>query len=659
MFAVSLRTLFHKVWPPPHCRHGKRRSWSPRRYRPRLRMLETRLTPSIDTWTGANHAVDNNWSDGLNWSLLAPPGVNDTVDFTNNASVQSFTSNVDAAFANSIAAITIDGIWDGTINLNNALSVTGSLELGSGTLNTGGGLTIGGSASDWVGGQINLGTNGFTNNGVLQVDTSARDLVLNATGTLLNNGALQEVGTNTLYLENGAVLANAAEAVFNFANNANVSHSGGGALSNYGTIEKTGGAGTSTISSFWASTGGVIDSESGVLDLDSNGATINGGTNGAALEAGVGGSTSAAIDLTGGQAVTYSGSFTGSGSGTVYLKSGTLVVPSAGVSFNMPAGMLQWSNGVIDVGSGGTFTNAAGSFLHADASSANLNITGNNNNPGGGLRNLGTMLLSGGNNLILGYSAVFTNAAGGTLNITSDASITLVNNGSLINAGTLKKTGGTGFTTIACPFSNTGTVQVATGSFTVSGAVTQISSGTLTTGTWVVSGTSRTPANLAITSASFSRIGSHAHVTVNGVHSNFLNLSNLASILAGGTLSLLGNQFLTVRGAFTNSGHLTLSAGSIFTANGNFTETSTAALTLHMGKVGTVNSMGTIVSNSGVISLAGSVAVTSTVVPAVASSFTVMDNEGNSPISGNFSGLAEGMTFHVTVGATVMTFQIT
>jgi uncharacterized repeat protein (TIGR03803 family) len=53
-----------------------------------------------DQWTGANFAVDTNSSDGKNWSLGAPPTPAETAVFTNNSSVKSFTSTVDAGFGN-------------------------------------------------------------------------------------------------------------------------------------------------------------------------------------------------------------------------------------------------------------------------------------------------------------------------------------------------------------------------------------------------------------------------------------------------------------------------------------------------------------------------------------------------------------------------------
>ena len=42
------------------------------------------------------------------------------------------------------------------------------------------------------------------------------------------------------------------------------------------------------------------------------------------------------------------GSYTGSGEGFVQLGGGDLVVGAGGASFNFPAGMFQWTAGVID-----------------------------------------------------------------------------------------------------------------------------------------------------------------------------------------------------------------------------------------------------------------------------------------------------------------------
>jgi hypothetical protein len=284
--------------------------------------------PTTDEWTGANFAVDSNWSDGANWSLGTPPSTSQTALFTNDASVKSFTSTVDPAFTNAIAALNIAN-WGGTLTVNSALSVTGNFTLASGTFGGGGAVSIAGTASQWTGGQIHVGAGGFTNSGTLNVDTSMGNLALTGSGTLTNHGTFNEAGTSSLLLENGVTLNNAGGGTFDFTSDGSVGQSGGGTLSNGGTLEKTGGTGNSTISSSFANAN-AITVTTGKLILASAGGVSTGGTFNV--------SKGATLDLTGGAVVAYQGTYTGIGSGTVALKSGTFQVATGGVTFNMPTG---------------------------------------------------------------------------------------------------------------------------------------------------------------------------------------------------------------------------------------------------------------------------------------------------------------------------------
>jgi hypothetical protein len=409
---------------------------------------------NVDQWTGANSAVDTNWTDGANWSLGAPPTAGQTALFTKNPSVKGFTATVDAS--STIANLDIDISWKGTIDVNNALSVTGNFAMASGTFGGSGAVTIAGSASRWTGGQLTLGSGGFTDNGSLTINPAGRTLDLAGPGSLTNTNTILQIGTGTLSLNN-ATLNNASEGTYIIQDNGSIAQSGGGTLLNAGVLEKARGTGTSTI-------------------------------------------------------------------------------------------------------------------------------------------------------------------AASTLN-------------------------------------NTGTVLVTAGTLDISATVTQISSNTLTGGSWTVKGSSGL-STLDITSGSFTTLGKGAKVELNGPLSTFTNLSGLAAIDAGASLTLAGDQSFTTAGALTNDGHLTLSPGSILTVSGNFTESSTGKLTLQMGMVGSSTEMGSLVSTTGTESLAGSLQVTATAVPAVGSSFAILDNEGNAAISGTFAGLPEGATFTVTTGGTTMTFQI-
>jgi uncharacterized repeat protein (TIGR03803 family) len=407
-----------------------------------------------DQWTGANAAVDTNWSDGANWSLGTPPTASETALFTNNASVNSFTSTVDAGFTNAIGGLVIDSTWGGTITVDSALTANGNFAMASGTLGGSGAVTVAGDAMRWTGGEIDLGPGGFTNTGVLNINTQAGDLVLSGAGTLTNDGTITEAGKNSLVLENSATLDNAGGAIFDLIANRGVSQSGDGTFTNAGTLEKAGGTGTCTIAT---------------TSLD-----------------------------------------------------------------------------------------------------------------------------------------------------------------------------------------NTGTVEVASGTLHISAAVAQVSGRTLTAGTWTVSGIAGAVPTLDITSVSkLTTIGSAAHVTLDGPGATFTNLSGLTTISPGGSLSLLDGQSFTTAGALTDKGRLTLRAGSVLTVQGSFTQIASGLLRIQLN-----TTPSQLVSTTGTVALAGELIVTSTVLPAVGTSFEVLDNGGNSAISGAFAGLAEGATFTVKRGTTDMTFQI-
>jgi uncharacterized repeat protein (TIGR03803 family) len=413
-----------------------------------------------DQWTGANSAADNNWSDGANWSTGSSPNPGQTAVFTNNASVQSFTSTVDTAFTNAVAGLSIDGTWGGTVTVNSPLAVSGNLTMASGTFGGSGAVSIGGAASQWTGGTIDLGSGGFTNTGTITADTTGGNLALSGAGTLTSTGTISQAGKNSLVLENSAVLSNTPGATFDLTDNGGITQSGGGTFTNAGTLEKTGGTGTSTIA---------------------------------------------------------------------------------------------------------------------------------------------------------------TTSLG-----------------------------------------NAGTVAVGSGTLDIAAGVAQVSGKTLTAGAWDVTGTGTVHAKLDITSAgSLTTLGAGAQVTLDGANATFTNLRGLRTIDKGAGLSLLGGAAFTTMGTLTDKGALTLGPASTLTVSGSFTQATTGVLTIDVGGTNTAPTFGQLVSTTGTVALAGSLKVTSTVVPAVGSSFEVLDNEGDTAVSGIFKALPQGATFKVKVGARRLTFQVT
>jgi uncharacterized repeat protein (TIGR03803 family) len=231
----------------------------------------------MDQWTGANFAVDTNWSDGANWSTGAPPTAGETAFFINNATVKSFTSTVDAGFACTVRGVDIRGSWGGTITVDSALSVTGNFMLGSGTFGGSGAVTIGGGVSLWYGGRIDVGSGGFTNTGRLQLAAGGGSLGLNGAGTLTNEGTIAQTGA--VVLENGATLTNAGRGTY-LIRSGSITESGGGTLVNAGTLVCVN---SGTIATTTLDNTGTVEVVHGTLDISAtvtqvSGSTLRGGT---------------------------------------------------------------------------------------------------------------------------------------------------------------------------------------------------------------------------------------------------------------------------------------------------------------------------------------------------------------------------------------------
>jgi autotransporter-associated beta strand protein len=547
-------------------------------FRPCFECLEGRLTPAINQWTGANHFFDHDWNDANNWSLNRAPNAGDAVLFTNNASTVFFTSNINVNFT--VASITIDSSWGGTINANSNLTVTGNFSLSSGAIGGNGAVSMGGTSCSWNGGTITTGTGGWTvtSTGKLTIDTTGANLTLNGGGTLTNNGIILEAGTNNLFINNGTTLSDSSTATYKFTNNSSITESGGGTFSNAGLLEKTAGTGTSFIQSTFNSTGGTIDSEVGTLSLDTAGGLISGGVSGAVLEAGVGGSTTAVLDLTGGTTVSYTGNFSGSGSGTVALDHGTLAVTNAGAGFNFTSSLFQWSAGTIDVGSGGTLTNTG--VMNLNTTSSNVVLNGSAAN-GGTLANSATINEAGGDNLFIDNHATLNNTA--TYDFTSDSNITESGVGTFTNASTglVEKTGGSGTSVILSTFNNNaGTIDSAAANTTLS----IDSAGGLINGA-----TLEADANATLDLTGGTTVSYQGAITGTGTGTLALDHGTLAITNAGATFTMGGSLFQWSAGTIDVS-----SGGTLTNASTSVLNLNTAGANLTLNGAGTLLNNGTI-----------------------------------------------------------------
>ena len=325
----------------------------------------------------------------------------------------------------------------------------------------------------------------------------------------------------------------------------------------------------------------------------------------------------ATLDLTGGQTVTYTGTLMGSGSGTVQLSGGTFAIGLGGATFNFPGSLFQWTGGVIST-SVGNLTNLG-----------TMNLAGSNDKDvynDGTLDNFGTIIQTGSGNLGLHSDGqaptTLTNEPGASYLIESNSGVDNPhgNQTAIVNEGTIEKTAGAGPSTILVngTLDNTGTIQADAGTLSIAATIAQISHGVLTAGTWNAENGSTLvfPSGSNITT-------NEANVTVSGTGALINTFGGMTT--NSGDFTLTNGAIGDTVGTLSNTGSLTVGAGSTLTVNGNYTQSSSASLTIGVGGASSGNEYGQL-NITGAANLAGSVTAST------ASGFTPSAGE-NFPIT--------------------------
>jgi hypothetical protein len=611
------------------------------RFKPGVETLEARTVPTTITWTGANTGMDNNWSDRLNWAGGVAPGARDIANFTNSGTL-SFTANVDMGFT--VAGVTIDGSWGGTINANSDLAVTGDFSLASGTLAGAANVTVSGRLT-WSGGTMSgTGSTTVTPSGTWLI--SGVDINLD-TRTLNNEGTATWTGQGNLLIgPDGAVINNEKGATWDFQFDASIV--GAGTLNtarfnNAGTLKKSAGNGNLThIDPMLVNN---IGTDLGTVEVSSGDLVLDGGDSGASHGNFIS-DTGSKLTFGGGTFTLMSDSLV-SGPGTVeftatptvsstvkvtglYTVTGTTLVDgnptgtsaTANFSSNVTVSSLTLLGGGVLTGTGkvtvsgaltwsaGTMSGTGGTGSTTVARTATLLIGGagasDETLDARTLNNQGKAVWTGSDNVILKNQAVINNLARASWDIQTDAHIDGPT-GTFNNAGTLKKTQGTSTTTIFCAFNNTGKLEVHTGTVDVVGTVSQFSGSTLTGGSWAVFGSAKVSATLTLGSAgSIDTIGSKTNVILSGLNSTFTNINGangLGKVLAGGSFSVLSGQSFTTTGNLDNAGSVILSRGML-TVTGTVAQLSGTSLTGGTWIVGPSSNLN-FPSGSNITSLAG------------------------------------------------------
>jgi hypothetical protein len=538
------------------------------------------------------------WSNPLNWLQKVTPQAGDTVLFTDNVTEQyvdsngngfthqgpeDFNSTVDAAFT--VAGLTVDGTYNygshiASLSVNNPLAITGNLVLESPSVSFGGNgaMSIAGSGSLWTAGELQVGTGGLLNTGTLTLDSAEipllqGDLNLYGGGTFQNAGIINQVGNGNLQLGGGGypttVLDNLAGAVYDFQSDTGITYYQVGAVINAGTMEKTGGTGTTSISPFdFSNQGGTLEVNSGTLSVAAwdGEASANTSTGGNFVVA-----AGCTLELAGfphaGATDNYTGTYIGSGGGQILMDQGYLNVEGAGATFNMPVGMFHWTGGYITLN--GNLTNAASGVMSFDTGNGNyLYLEGT-----GSLLNAGTIDHTGTGYLDLygtynadgSYSpTALVNQAGAIYNFQSDAGITYYRDGTVTNLGTIEKTGGTSVSYMnPFDFSNQGgTLEATSGTLQIDAGdpSTSASANTSTGGSFI------TAAGASIELTGYSSVDIYTGTyTGSGAGQVLMDHAEGSLVVgaAGATFNMPAGMFhwtggyIQMTGNLTNSGTLT------------------------------------------------------------------------------------------------------
>ena len=354
----------------------------------------------------------------------------------------------------------------------------------------------------------------------------------------------------------------------------------GGIVSNAGMLAKTGGAGTSTVSSAITNTG-TIEIDSGTLDI-SGLLTTTGAINIGA--AGI-------LQLTGGAAL-----------GGTLANHSTHQVVLGGANFTVGQSGGVWAGvdltSALQFTAGQTFTFAGTSTLAGTVTGAGtLTLAGTTAIGSGAAVTYGATLAISGSASLAGTTLWLDNrfsdpAGNGNLSIVSGGSLSLVDDqarigfstgdAAITNAGTLAKTGGTGVTQIQQDLINTGTIAATAGTISLSGAVK--STGTLSahggslnfggkisqTGAISIDdGDTVTMAGGGALGGTLATAGSGALVLTYGTYAlsgtnvawaGTLNTTAGITLAAGQSLVLAGND--TLAGSFYGAGSVTVAGTS-------------------------------------------------------------------------------------------------
>ncbi len=435
------------------------------------------------TWT---NIAGGKWSATNNWSPNQTPGANDSAFITNaGAYTVTLNSNITVTnlrlggmsgqqtLATTNFSLTLASAQSSLVDSNGVFLLQGGISTGN--------LTVNGQL-DWTGGELGNSqtTLTVTTNGI--VTLAGKNGANYTLGEYMTDSGTIRLQSGNLYIDwfdfwgqitnapTGLVDVQADVSIDINANQGLITN-----LVNQGTVQKSGGTGTTSIN--------AIFNNDGTLAVQTGTVLVNGtGSGGGLFEAEAGATLVFGDDyevdgvLSGaGTNVIAAGTFTLIGSistANTLLAGGTLMGDNGVLS-----GLVTWTNGALG-DAFGTLTVATNGILVL------AGVNGTDYTLGQYVTNSGTIRLQSGNLNIdwCDYFGQINNLTNGLVDMQADVSIDGCSLGlGLVNEGTVRKSGGTNVSGLNAVFSNSGTLDVQTGTVSVNGAYS-LTGGTLNFG---------------------------------------------------------------------------------------------------------------------------------------------------------------------------------
>jgi hypothetical protein len=511
-----------------------------------------------------------------------------------------------------------------TIAPNLIIDDNSELQAGSGTITLTGSVTLGdASGYGLFGGPGTISTTGSTS--IFDDGANTNALLLNGGVTWANSGTVNDAGAFGVS-NDGSVAAITNSGTFNLtSDDAGVESAPNASFTNTGTLAKTSGTGTSTLSFATIANTGLISVASGTLALIASGTGTIGGTLSGAGDLALQYGTFTATGLSGAGTLVIdsaTGNYEGVGNASLTNTANLTITDSVivdGLSTITPAdGTTITLTGPVQFGKAaagdGSYARLVGTGTIVTTGTTTIADLGTNvavtAESGVTWSNSGTASLGG--LFYLRPGCTLNNLAGGVFDLTSnDASITdpYGTAGQINNAGTLAKTGGNSVSMIEGPVTSTGTITSSVGTLalengaTLSGSIGSTGNGVLL----LAGGTPYTTGNLLITDH-----GTQASVTAgNGVSLVNTGFVDDAGIVTLGTTNTDSTSFTNAAG----STFLLLGLDAGITSRGTATITNAGTI-MQIGDgigdgsasiAGTITNNGTIDVNLGALKLVNAV----------------------------------------------------